>query len=79
MRVIEAFRRILVGFANGFLALSDYAELFYKSTDYWAPEHERSMAWNDPDLGIAWSLAGEPILAAKDRSGRRLAEVDVFD
>lgn len=70
---------IPVGFSHGFLVLSDYAELLYKATDYWAPEHERSMAWNDPDLGIAWPLAGEPILAVKDRSGWRLAEADVFD
>lgn len=70
---------IPAGFAHGFAVLSDYADFLYKTTDYWAPQHERTLLWNDPDLAIAWPLAGEPILAAKDRAGRRLSEAEVFD
>lgn len=66
------------GFAHGFLVLSDHAEFLYKTTDYWAPEHERSIAWNDPELAIDWPLAGEPVLSAKDRAGLRLKEAEVF-
>ena len=54
------------GFAHGFLVLSEYAEFLYKTTDYYAPELERSILWNDPDLAIQWPLAGEPVLSAKD-------------
>jgi dTDP-4-dehydrorhamnose 3,5-epimerase len=67
------------GLAHGFAVLSDYAEFLYKTTDYWAPQHERTLLWNDPDLAIAWPLAGEPILAAKDRAGKRLSDAEVFD
>mgnify|MGYP001579257970 FL=1 len=67
------------GLAHGFSVLSDYADFLYKTTDYWAPQHERTLLWNDPDLAIAWPLAGEPILAAKDRVGKRLSEAEVFD
>ncbi len=70
---------IPVGFAHGFAVLSDYADFLYKTTDYWAPQHERTLLWNDPDLAIAWPLAGEPILIAKDRAGKRLSEAEVFD
>jgi len=70
---------IPAGFAHGFAVLSDYADFLYKTTDYWAPQHERTLLWNDPELAIAWPLAGEPILAAKDRAGRRLSEAEVFD
>jgi dTDP-4-dehydrorhamnose 3,5-epimerase len=70
---------IPAGLAHGFSVLSDYAEFLYKTTDYWAPQHERTLLWNDPELAIAWPLAGEPILAAKDRSGKRLSEAEVFD
>jgi dTDP-4-dehydrorhamnose 3,5-epimerase len=66
------------GFAHGFLVLSDEAEVLYKTTDYYAPQHERCLIWNDPDVGIDWPLAGEPLLAAKDRAGLRLNEVDTF-
>ena len=66
------------GFAHGFLVLSDLAEFLYKTTDYYAPEHERCVIWNDPEIGIRWPLKGEPILAAKDRAGKRLREADVF-
>jgi dTDP-4-dehydrorhamnose 3,5-epimerase len=66
------------GFAHGFLVLSDYAEFLYKTTDYWAPEHERSIAWNDATLAIEWPLDGEPTLSAKDRAGKALAAAEVF-
>ena len=67
------------GFAHGFLVLSDYAEFLYKTTDYWFPEFERTIAWNDPDLGIPWPLANEPQLSAKDKVGARLKDAEVFD
>ena len=67
------------GLAHGFAVLSEYADFLYKTTDYWAPEHERTILWSDPDLAIAWPLAGEPILAAKDRAGKRLSEAEVFN
>ncbi len=66
------------GFAHGFLALSDNAEVIYKTTDYYAPEHERSLIWNDADVGIAWPLAGEPIVSAKDKAALPFARVEVF-
>ena len=66
------------GFAHGFLVLSDEADVLYKTTDYYAPSHERSLHRNDPALAIDWPLAGEPLLAAKDRAGLRLDEVDTF-
>jgi dTDP-4-dehydrorhamnose 3,5-epimerase len=67
------------GFAHGFLALSDTAEVLYKITDYWFPEHERTLLWNDSTLGIAWPVDGEPQLAVKDVEGKLFAELDVFD
>jgi dTDP-4-dehydrorhamnose 3,5-epimerase len=66
------------GFAHGFYVTSDTAEVLYKATDYYAPEHERSMLWNDPALGIEWPLAGEPLLSDKDRKGLPLATAEVF-
>jgi dTDP-4-dehydrorhamnose 3,5-epimerase len=68
------------GFAHGFLVLSETAEVIYKVTDYWAPEHERTLIWNDPRLGIKWPLApGEkPILSDKDARGVRLADAEVY-
>lgn len=66
------------GFAHGFLVLSDYAEFLYKTTDFYAPEYERSILWNDPDLGIAWPLDGQPVLSAKDMAGVRLKDAEVF-
>lgn len=74
-------RRMLwipAGFGHGFLVLSDSADFLYKTTDYYAPEHERCVIWNDPDIGIQWPLDGEPILAAKDIAGRRLGDAEVF-
>ena len=67
------------GFAHGFLVLSEYAEFLYKTTDYYAPEHERSLLWNDPALGIAWPLAGAaPLLSAKDQAALPLAQVETY-
>lgn len=66
------------GFAHGFLVTSDSAEFLYKTTDYWAPEHERCIAWNDPKLAINWPLQGAPSLSAKDQLGRLLAEAETF-
>jgi dTDP-4-dehydrorhamnose 3,5-epimerase len=74
-------RRMLwvpVGFAHGFLVISERAEFLYKTTDYYAPEHERSLAWNDPALGIEWPLAGAPLLKAKDIAGTPLAQAETF-
>jgi len=67
------------GFAHGFCVLSDYADVLYKSADYYAPEHERSILWNDPDIGIEWPLVGDPILSAKDKIGKPLREAELFD
>lgn len=65
-------------FAHGFLVLSDSAEFLYKTTDYWAPEHERCIRWNDPALAIDWPLAfGQPTLSAKDALGLSLSEANV--
>ena len=67
------------GFAHGFTILSDQAEFLYKTTDYWAPAHERCIAWNDPDLGIDWWLNGaQPLLSDKDRQGVPLAQAETF-
>ena len=69
---------IPVGFAHGFLVLSDYAEFLYKTTDYWAPEHERCIAWNDSDLAVRWPSEKAPILSAKDAHGSTLVRAKVF-
>jgi dTDP-4-dehydrorhamnose 3,5-epimerase len=66
------------GFAHGFVVLSDFAEFLYKTTEYWAPEHERAIIWNDPDLAIDWPIDGAPTLAAKDAAAQRLAAAEVF-
>ncbi|HKY01307.1 MAG TPA: dTDP-4-dehydrorhamnose 3,5-epimerase, partial [Burkholderiales bacterium] len=66
------------GFAHGFLVLSDVAEVLYKTTDYYAPEQERCIAWNDPALGIDWPIDTQPILAAKDAQGRSLRDAEVY-
>jgi len=67
------------GFAHGFVVLSEFAEFLYKATDYWHPEHERTLLWSDPALGIDWPQSGAPSLAAKDAAGRLLADADVYD
>ncbi|KAF0163892.1 MAG: hypothetical protein FD157_2571 [Rhodocyclaceae bacterium] len=67
------------GFAHGFVVLSDHAEFLYKTTDYWAPEHERCLAWNDPQLGIDWPLGGAaPIVSTKDAQGLPLRSSETF-
>jgi len=67
------------GFAHGFVVLSETAEFLYKTTDYYAPEYERSILWNDPALGIDWRLNGAtPLLAAKDQAGKLLKDAEVF-
>ena len=66
------------GFAHGFLVTSDQAEFVYKTTDYYAPEHERTLLWNDAALGIRWPLEGEPIVAQKDRRGTPFASAETF-
>jgi len=66
------------GFAHGFVVLSDCAEFLYKTTDYFAPEHERCILWNDPAIGIDWPIDDEPILSAKDREGLLLEDAEVF-
>ena len=67
------------GFAHGFLVTSDKAEVLYKTTDYYAPQYERSIIWNDPKLAIAWPLSGsQPILSSKDRAGLTLVTAEVF-
>jgi dTDP-4-dehydrorhamnose 3,5-epimerase len=66
------------GFAHGFLVTSESADFLYKTTDYYAPQFERSLAWNDPTVGVAWPLTGEPQLSAKDVAGKALAECETF-
>jgi len=67
------------GFAHGFLVTSDCAEFLYKATDYYAPEHERTLRWNDPALSIRWPISGEPILSRKDRDAVGFAAAEMFD
>lgn len=67
------------GFAHGFYVTSDSAEFLYKTTDYYAPEHERCIAWNDSTLNISWPLDGEPILSQKDGQGKLLVDSPVYD
>jgi dTDP-4-dehydrorhamnose 3,5-epimerase len=66
------------GFAHGFLVLSASADVLYKTTEYWYPEHDRTLLWSDPALGIAWPLDGAPTLAAKDAAGAPLARTEGF-
>lgn len=67
-----------LGFAHGFLVLSDNADFLYKTTDYYAPEFERSILWNDPTIGIKWPLDKEPQLSAKDKAARPLGQAEIF-
>ena len=69
---------IPAGFAHGFLVLSESAEFLYKTTDYWAPEHERCIRWDDPELGIRWPLDGAPQISAKDAQGASFAAAEAF-
>ena len=66
------------GFAHGFVVLSESAEFLYKTTDYYAPEHERSLLWNDPELGIQWPFDEAPQLSAKDQAGKLLRDAEQF-
>ncbi|AXA92550.1 dTDP-4-dehydrorhamnose 3,5-epimerase [Massilia sp. YMA4] len=66
------------GFAHGFAVTSEFAEFLYKTTDYYAPEHERALLWNDPAVGIEWPLDGTPLLSAKDQKALPLAQAEVF-
>ncbi|WP_438866284.1 dTDP-4-dehydrorhamnose 3,5-epimerase [Pseudomonas sp. L1(2025)] len=67
------------GFAHGFVVLSDKAEFLYKTTDYYAPQYERSLAWNDPKLSINWDFEGEPTLSSKDQFAKTLEEAETFN
>lgn len=80
-RLSEGNKRMMwipEGFAHGFLVLSESADFLYKTTDYWAPEHERALLWNDPDIAIAWPLGGMPTLAPKDASAATLGQAELF-
>lgn len=66
------------GFAHGFVVISDTADMLYKATDYYAPQSERTILWNDPDLAIEWPITGEPIVSTKDAAGSKFAEADIF-
>lgn len=68
------------GFAHGYYVLSGWAEVFYKVTDFYAPEHERTLLWNDPEVGIEWPISkdSKPILSSKDEQGKLLNDADVF-
>ena len=70
---------IPAGFAHGFRVISETAHVLYKATDYYAPEHERTLAWNDPELKIEWELEGEPIISSKDQLGTTLRDAEVFE
>ena len=80
-RLSAANRRMMLvpeGFEHGFLVLSETAEFLYKTTDYYAPEHERTLLWNDPRLGIDWPLSGAPVLKPKDAAGAPLDGAETF-
>jgi dTDP-4-dehydrorhamnose 3,5-epimerase len=81
MRLSAANKRMAwvpAGFAHGFYVLSEFAEFLYKTTDYYAPEHERVLLWNDPGLAIDWPLDGEPMLSGKDSQGKPFAMAEAF-
>ncbi|MBV5317452.1 MAG: dTDP-4-dehydrorhamnose 3,5-epimerase [Desulfobulbaceae bacterium] len=67
------------GFAHGFLVLSEMAEFLYKTTNYYAPDYDRGIIWNDPDIAIAWPSAGAPLLSGKDCSARRFVDAEIFE
>jgi len=66
------------GFAHGFIVLSETAEFLYKTTDYWYPEHERSIRWDDPAIGIDWKIQTAPLVSAKDAEGKKLDQAEIF-
>lgn len=67
------------GFAHGFLVISKSADFLYKTTDYWRPEHERCIRWDDPTIGIDWPLDAQPTLSAKDAQGKSIADAELFE
>ncbi len=67
-----------IGFAHGFCVTSEFAEVLYKTTDFYAPQHERCILWNDPDLGIKWPLQSAPLLSAKDAAGAPMRDAEAF-
>jgi dTDP-4-dehydrorhamnose 3,5-epimerase len=69
---------IPAGFAHGFVVLTDATEVLYKTTDYYAPQYERTILWNDPDLAIAWPIQVQPILSAKDQVGKLFRDAEVY-
>ena len=76
----ESMRMLWIppGFAHGFAVLSESADILYKASDYYAPQHERTLRWNDPALAIQWPIAGEPTLSDKDQRGLRLADAETY-
>lgn len=66
------------GFAHGFVVVSEVAEVLYKATDFYAPQHERSILWNDPDIGINWPLSEDPVLSQKDLAGQSFKDAEVY-
>jgi dTDP-4-dehydrorhamnose 3,5-epimerase len=66
------------GFAHGFLVISEFAEFLYKTTDFYAPDHERCIRWDDPEIAIAWPTQGPPTLSVKDQQGKLLKEAEIF-
>lgn len=82
VRLSDDNKRMLwipVGFAHGFSVLSEKAHVLYKTTDFYAPEHERTLAWNDPDLKIDWGLRGDAIVSEKDQRGTALRHAETFE
>jgi dTDP-4-dehydrorhamnose 3,5-epimerase len=67
------------GMAHGFVVLSDFADFLYKATDFYAPQGDRTVLWNDPEIGIEWPFVGEPTLSAKDVAGKPFRDADAFD
>ncbi len=76
--MLQSIQRQLEGFAHGFIVLSETAEFLYKTTDYWYPEHERCIRWDDPTLAIDWGIQTAPSLSGKDAQGKAFAEADLF-
>nr|AEQ20476.1 dTDP-4-dehydrorhamnose 3,5-epimerase [uncultured bacterium CSL142] len=70
---------IPAGYAHGFVVVSEFADVYYKATDYYAPRHERSLLWSDPDLAIDWPLSGAPIVSDKDARGLLLRQAETYD